>query len=110
MCVCARVCMLHSIKTEPGRVHILFTATCFTSGLKMGAVFHSEIGSLTLKVCVCVGLCVLDRRRLTEQSSRQGDSGALSYNPLVPLKYIIHALQPIPDCHVVLASHWRIAI
>lgn len=51
-----KVCvyMLHSIKTEPGRVHILYTATCFTSGLKMGAVFHSEIGSLTLKVCVCV--------------------------------------------------------
>lgn len=107
------------IRSERGRVCVCvpFSATCFTSGQKTGACFHTENhqvynmerGCLFASVWGCVWL-FRTRGEWQSEEADKGDSGALSYNPLVLLKYINHALQPIPACHVVLASHWRIAI
>lgn len=73
-CVFTRLtqaCVLHSIRIEASGVCIPSSATCFTSGQKSGACFHTETGSfkctvrgclfVSAHVCRCLGQGENDR-------------------------------------------------
>lgn len=59
--MCSSVCVFYSMRTETRHVCVPSSATCFTSGLKMGACFNNGIGRLIFK---WESVCVWDKRRL----------------------------------------------